>query len=61
MEEWYCFKCKEKMVQADITGQYMDIEATTPGLKCPECGTVFLTEEQCLKVNKDEEVLESKL
>lgn len=62
MEEWYCFKCKEKMVEADITMSYMDIIRFIKGLKCPKCNAAYLTEETVVEVvRKGEEQIEAKM
>jgi YgiT-type zinc finger domain-containing protein len=61
MEQWHCFKCKEKMVEQDVDMAYMEVEAAVEGIKCPKCGVAYLTEETVTeKVAKAEELLESK-
>jgi len=60
MEKWFCYKCKEEMVEADIQGSYMDIDQTLKGLKCPKCGIALLTEEQGMAASQGEEELEAK-
>ncbi len=61
MEQWHCFKCKEKMVEQDVDMAYMEVEAAVEGMKCPKCGVAYLTEETVMeKVAKAEELLESK-
>ena len=44
MADWYCFKDKVKMVETKVTLKYMQLVQDVPGLKCPECGTAYLTE-----------------
>ena len=61
MTEWYCFKCKEKMANAELEGTYLDIVDFFPGIKCPKCGVEWLNEEQGLEQNKKEEELEAKV
>jgi len=61
MEEWYCFKCKEKMEETDLTLEFMEITRFQPGLKCPGCGVRYLTEQTVVEVvAKGEEEIESK-
>ena len=62
MGEWHCFKCKEKMVEADITTTYLDITRFVSGIKCPKCKESYLTEKTVVEeVSKGEEELEAKL
>lgn len=62
MAEWYCFKCKQKMVETDVTAFYMDVVNFIKGLKCPQCGTTYLTEKIAVEVvNKGEAEVEAKL
>ena len=62
MAEWYCFKCKEKMEERDVVATYLEIVRFIPGLKCPKCGAVYLTEKTVVEVvQKGEEEIEAKL
>jgi DNA-directed RNA polymerase subunit RPC12/RpoP len=49
-EEWYCFKCKEKMVEAEIPFVYLDAEEKAKGIKCPKCGVAYFDEQTVLDV-----------
>ena len=61
MEQWHCFKCKEQMVESDVSMTYLDTPGDVEGIKCPKCGVVYLLEEIVIeKVVKVEEMLESK-
>ncbi len=61
MADWYCFKDKEKMAEADLTMMYLDITQPIVGIRCPKCGLSFLTEETVTtKVHKGEEMIEKK-
>lgn len=61
MADWYCFQDKEKMVGAQLLLSYMMLTQRVPGLKCPVCGTEYLTEEFVMTVVKDaESALEGK-
>ena len=47
--DWYCFKDKVKMVDADIQLAYAvnperHINSTQKGIKCPVCGVSFFRE-----------------
>jgi YgiT-type zinc finger domain-containing protein len=44
MTEWYCHKDKVKMKETQVSLSYMKLSQQVPGLKCPECGTEYLTE-----------------
>lgn len=44
MEEWYCFKCKDKMVEKDISYNLLGIIRSTRGLQCPKCKTTYVLE-----------------
>lgn len=62
MAQWHCFKCKEKMEEKDVAATYLEIVRFIPGLKCPRCGTVYLTEKTVIEVvQKGEEEIEAKL
>ena len=62
MDKWYCNKCKEEMVEADVEAMYLDIIRFVRGLKCPKCGTAYLTEKTVVEVvGKGEEDIEAKL
>ena len=62
MNQWFCFKCKEKMTEADVLGTYMEVTQIIKGLKCPKCGTAYLTEEVAVEVvGKGEEEIEAKM
>jgi DNA-directed RNA polymerase subunit RPC12/RpoP len=62
MEEWYCFKCNQKMEGKDLVAVYMEIVRFTPGLQCPGCGAAYLMEKTVVEVvSKGEEEIEAKL
>jgi uncharacterized OB-fold protein len=47
--EWYCFKDKVPMVDADIKLTYLarddySRDFSFKGLKCPKCGTIYIPE-----------------
>lgn len=44
MSEWYCYKDKVKMEDAELVLSYMQLVQIVPGLKCPKCGVQYLTE-----------------
>ncbi len=57
MVEWYCFQDKEKMEEVPVTLSYMMLSQRVPGLKCPVCGTEYLTEKTATTTVKDAETL----
>ena len=57
MTEWYCYKDKVKMVDCQVSLRYMQMIQNVPGLKCPECGTAYLTEKTVRTVVKAAEQL----
>lgn len=62
MEKWYCSKCKEEMVEAEVEAMYLDLIRFVRSLRCPKCGTAYLTEKFVVDVvSKGEEEIESKL
>lgn len=61
MEEWHCFKCKVKMEQTQITLNYMEFDSMIEGLKCPKCGSSYVTEEMAAgELREGEKNLEGK-
>jgi hypothetical protein len=61
MADWYCYKDKVKMVDSKVPLKYMQLVQRVPGLKCPECGVVYLTEYVVRTVVKTaEDLLEGK-
>ena len=62
MTQWYCFKCKEKMEEGEVSLKYKDLALPGAlGVKCPKCDAQYLLEEFVLtQVNEGEKMLESK-
>ena len=61
MADWYCSKCKEKMEEAEIELVYMEIDGKQVGLRCPKCGTSYITEEIAVdKMARNEKMIEEK-
>ena len=61
MTDWYCYKDKVKMVNSDIALKYMQLVQYVRGIKCPECGVAYLTEDVVMSVVKAaEDALEEK-
>lgn len=50
MEEWYCFKCNERLEEADIEMEFMEIIRFVEGFKCPKCGAAYLPEQLVVEV-----------
>lgn len=55
MNDWYCFKDKVKMLEADVKLSYMQLSQRVPGLRCPVCGECYLTEETVMTTVKEAE------
>jgi hypothetical protein len=61
MTEWYCYKDKVKMLSTAVALNYMQLVQSVPGLKCPECGVAYLTEDVVMTtVKAAEDALEEK-
>ncbi len=61
MADWYCYKDKVKMNATKVTLRYMQLIQDIPGLKCPECGVTYLTEDIVMTtVKAAEDMLEQK-
>jgi hypothetical protein len=61
MTEWYCYKHKVKMLSTEVALKYMQMVQSVPGLKCPEGGEAYLTEEVVMTtVKAAENALEEK-
>ena len=61
MAEWYCYQDKVEMLETDVTLTYMQLTQRVPGLKCPKCGTAYLTEKTVMTTVKEaEKILENK-
>jgi hypothetical protein len=61
MADWYCYKDKVKMKPTQVSMRYMQLVQFVPGLKCPECGVAYLTEDTVMTtVKAAEELLEEK-
>jgi DNA-directed RNA polymerase subunit RPC12/RpoP len=59
--EWYCFRCKERMIEAEIEMVYLEVEGTADGLMCPKCSTKYITEEVAIKqIARGEKMVEEK-
>ncbi|MFA4916773.1 MAG: hypothetical protein WC560_08900 [Syntrophales bacterium] len=62
MVDWYCFQCKEKMVAEEVEASYMEILSFIDGLKCPTCGTIYLSEDYVVEtISTAEEEIEAKM
>jgi hypothetical protein len=61
MADWYCFRDKVMMEDADIKMSYLRLSQRVPGLRCPVCGDCYLTEETVMTtVKAAEEIFEGK-
>ena len=61
MVEWYCFKDKAKMRDAELILTYLELTQQVRGLKCPKCGVSYLTEDMVMmNVHEAELMIEQK-
>jgi hypothetical protein len=61
MADWYCYTDKVKMEECEVMLKYLVVNQYVPGLKCPKCGTQYLTEEVTMTiVQAAENALEEK-
>ena len=58
--KWCCNVDRVEMVEAEIRVKYLGLSERTKGLKCPKCGTSYLTEETADEVSASETQLEAK-
>ena len=43
-EKWFCFKDKAPMVEVEAVLLYLNVTDICQGLKCPQCGVIYLEE-----------------
>jgi predicted nucleic-acid-binding Zn-ribbon protein len=61
MEQWHCFKCREKIVEGSVRMTYLGRAVPIGGMKCPKCGAAYLPEETVVgRVVKAEKMIENK-
>ena len=60
MAEWYCFKCKEKLEEAELKLIYEEVEGKQVGLRCPKCGASYIEESAIDEMAKTEKMIEEK-
>ena len=61
MTEWRCFKCEEKMEEAEVAMEYLEIDGEAEGLECPKCSARYILEDiATTKVAKAEKMIENK-
>ena len=61
MTEWYCNIDKVKMLSTEVALKYLQLKQFVPGLKCPQCGVAYLTEDVVMTIVKaGEDALEEK-
>ena len=62
MSEWHCCKCKVEVEEDDIPLLYLDMLGFHPGLICPKCNLILVTEETGWgPIRKNEEEIEAKM
>jgi len=61
MGKWYCFKCKEEMVDDTVWMFYLRRKSPIGGIRCPKCREPYLLEDTVVRrVNRAEEMMEKK-
>jgi uncharacterized OB-fold protein len=61
MVEWYCYKDKVRMSEAEMTLTYLELTQRIYGLRCPKCGASYLTEDTVMtNVHEAEIMIEQK-
>ena len=49
MAQWYCYQCQEEMVEDIVELEFQRLKGSVEGIKCPKCGTQYLSEETVLE------------
>lgn len=57
MVEWYCYKDKVKMREAELSLTYLELTQRVRGLRCPKCGASYLTEDMVMTVVHEAELM----
>jgi len=61
MGKWHCFKCKVQAEPATLNMEYLGMEFTMDGLKCPKCGAAYIDEATVKeKVIRTQQMIEEK-
>jgi hypothetical protein len=57
---WTCHKCNEAAVDRNIDMSYLDVSRPGPGIVCPKCGDIYITEGVTKTLKTAESILEEK-
>ncbi|WP_445475461.1 DUF7479 domain-containing protein [Methanococcoides methylutens] len=57
---WTCHKCNETAVDRNVDMAYLDVARPGPGIVCPKCGDVYISEGVTKTLKTAESILEEK-
>jgi uncharacterized protein with PIN domain len=60
-EEWYCFKCNQKMEKTRADIEYKGYKLRFDCLKCPSCGVLYEDEGMAKKIVEGQTVVDKKM
>lgn len=60
MGDWYCFNCKEKLVEDEVWIHIADLDRSVDANVCPSCKAIWANEEGVTKLREAEEALDDK-
>ncbi|MDY6881960.1 MAG: hypothetical protein V2J25_16285 [Desulfatiglans sp.] len=60
MGDWYCFNCKEKVVEDEVWLHILDLDRPADGYLCPSCKAIWSDEAKVNELREMEEGMEDK-
>ncbi|NYT19100.1 MAG: hypothetical protein GKC08_02245 [Methanosarcinales archaeon] len=57
---WICHNCNETAVDRNVDMSYLDVSRPGPGIVCPKCGDVYISEGVTKTLKTAESILEEK-
>lgn len=57
---WICHNCNETAVDRNVDMAYLDVSRPGPGIVCPKCGDVYISEGVTKTLKTAESILEEK-
>lgn len=58
--EWTCTKCNEGAVDRNVDMSYLDVTRPGPGIVCPKCGDIYISNGVASTIKTAESILEEK-
>ena len=58
--DWTCVKCSEDAQERNVDMSYLDVTRPGPGIVCPNCGDVYVSEGVAHTLKTAESILEEK-